>query len=169
MQRMLVFAAFVFDNKVRCHYSILAYSKAQGQTMNQKKNNLLSFLRENIRRADVLLLVLFIVIGLAMTLLTAGFSSSGQKVVISVGGKEYGTYRLSVDRTITIRQKGHVNKVRIRDGRVSMVYSDCRNQICVHHHAIDKTSQQIVCLPNQVMLRIEGKDSDDTIDAVSGN
>ena len=44
--------------------------------MNQKKNNLLSFLHENIRRADVLLLVLFIVIGLAMTLLTAGFSSS---------------------------------------------------------------------------------------------
>lgn len=47
------------------------------------------------------------------------------------------------------------NRVVVRDGRVWMEWSDCANQVCVHAGEIGEAGQQIVCLPNRVMVRIE--------------
>ena len=47
------------------------------------------------------------------------------------------------------------NRVAVRDGRVWMEWSDCANQICVHSGKISEAGQQIVCLPNRVIVRLE--------------
>ena len=92
-------------------------------------------------------------------------SVTGQKAVVTVAGKTYGTYSLSQNQTVTIKQNGHTNKFSIKNGYVQMTYSDCKNQICVNKGKINQTSQSIVCLPNKVVITIQGGDS--KYDAVS--
>lgn len=132
-----------------------------------EKQRLVTFLKREIKKADILLVIVLLLMGLAMTFFFGGMSTKGDKAVISVGGKLYGIYSLKKDRTIVIRKNGHINVVSIKDGKVRMDSASCKNQLCVKHKAITASKQQIVCLPNRVMIRIVGKDSHDQVDAFS--
>lgn len=125
-------------------------------------------MRNVIRKGDIILLIALILFGLALSWFSVRNNITGQKVIVRVGGKEYGTYTLDKNRTITIRQNGHKNVIVIKNGKAFMKFSDCKNQICVHHASISSTRETIVCLPNKVTLEIEGKDNGgDQIDAKS--
>ena len=43
----------------------------------------------------------------------------------------------------------------IKEGYVYMEYADCPDQICVKHKAISKNGEMIICLPNEVFVRVE--------------
>lgn len=120
-------------------------------------------MRKIIRKADIVLFVCLLVIGLGLSWLSVAGSVTGSRVLVSVNGKPYGTYSLSKDQTVTIRQHGHTNKFTIKDGAVQMTHSDCRNQNCVETGSIRRTSQSIVCLPNRVMIEIKGGGEYDAI------
>ena len=70
------------------------------------------------------------------------------------------------DRTIEIDNEGHTNVIVIEDGTVRMESSSCKNQICVDHGRISLIGDSIVCLPNRVVVEIEGKGGD--ADVISG-
>lgn len=108
-----------------------------------------------IKKADILLALALIILGIAGSYALAAGEAPGEKVVISVDGKEYGTYSLMENREITIRHDHHVNRVAIKDGRVSMASSDCAGDDCVRRGFISQTSQTIVCLPNKVLIEIQ--------------
>ncbi len=73
--------------------------------------------------------------------------------------------------TVTIRQNNEIvycgaltvnaeiplehNTAVVCDGKVYMKDADCANQICVHHPAIQKSGETIVCLPNRVVIEVE--------------
>ncbi len=118
-----------------------------------------------ITKADIILFIILILIGIGLSWFSIAGSVTGQKAVVTVAGKTYGTYSLSQNQTVTIKQNGHTNKFSIKNGYVQMTYSDCKNQICVNKGKINQTSQSIVCLPNKVVITIQGGDS--KYDAVS--
>lgn len=118
-----------------------------------------------IKKADIVLFVILVAVGLALSAWSFAAGDSGQKAVVTVDGKLYGTYSLAEDQTIEITQKNHLNKITIKNGAVQMSYSDCRNQVCVDDGRISRTNQSIVCLPNKVMVEITGKEAD--LDAVA--
>lgn len=97
-------------------------------------------------------------------------SDSGQKVQIMCRGELIGLYPLDRDEDIEILRDGHRNLVSIRDRKVRMEESDCKNQICVNTGTISRTGELIVCLPNQVIVEIiqsaQGGDEHEEIDAV---
>lgn len=109
-----------------------------------------------IRKADIILAILLIIAGLAVSYAFAAGNQTGQTVYIMVEGEEYGYYSLLEDQTVSVEQDGHINKITIKDGKVSMAFSDCRNQDCVLQGEISDTSQSIVCLPNKVVVEIRG-------------
>lgn len=118
-----------------------------------------------IKKADIALFVLLILIGLGLSWWSLASGTQGQKVVVTVDGKLYGTYSLVENQTVEIRQRGRLNKITIKDETVQMSYSDCRNQVCVKDGRISRTNQSIVCLPNKVMVEITGGEED--FDAIS--
>jgi hypothetical protein len=118
-----------------------------------------------ITKADIILFIILIIIGIGLSWFSIAGSVTGQKAVVTVDGKTYGSYSLARSQTITIKQNGHTNKFSIKNGYVQMTYSDCKNQICVNKGKINQTSQSIVCLPNKVVITIQGGDS--KYDAVS--
>ena len=87
-----------------------------------------------------------------------GFRISGQRshntILITVDGKEFGTYSLSKDQVIHI---GDTNVCEIKDGKVTMIEATCPDHYCMKQKAVDEHGGSIICLPNKVV--IEGKDS----------
>ena len=110
-----------------------------------------------IKKADIVLFILILIFGLAVSWWSLTTNISGDKAIVTVDGDLYGTYSLLEDQTIEVVQAdGHTNYITIKDGTVSMAYSTCKNQVCVNAGAISETKDSIVCLPNKVMIEIQG-------------
>ena len=126
----------------------------------------------SLRKADILLFFSFLALAALIAVLPLMRSSGGeQKVRIISGGEITGIYPLENDIDVEVRRDGHLNIVSIKDKKVYMEYSDCRNQICVHTGEITRPGDTIVCLPNYVIVEITGSegggDEDDSVDVIA--
>ena len=123
-----------------------------------------------IKKADIVLFILILVFGLAVSWWSLTTNTGGDKAIVTVDGELYGTYSLYENQTIEVVQKnGHTNYITIKDGTVSMAYSTCKNQVCVDAGAISETKDSIVCLPNKVMIEIQGsKTEGGGVDVITG-
>lgn len=88
--------------------------------------------------------------------------SAGSTVLIEADGKLYAKYSLLEDQTVEVERKdakgrSYSNTVVIKDGKVTVTESTCVNQVCVKHGAIDQAGESIICLPNKLIVKIEGK------------
>ncbi len=110
-----------------------------------------------IRKADILLALALILIGVGASLWISRYSTAGSHVIIESNGKTYGSYSLSENRTVTVTRGKHSNTVRIQDGTVSVTEASCHNQVCVKHKSIRTTGESIICLPNKMIVKIAGK------------
>ena len=123
-----------------------------------------------IKKADIILLIVILAVGIPMSVLSLTAGTGGDKVKISADGQVYGIYPLDEDGEIEVTEDGHTNHITIKDGQVSMSYSTCRNQVCVNTGAISHTKDAIVCLPNRVVVEIisSGKGKGGGEDVISG-
>ena len=123
-----------------------------------------------IKKADVILLIVLIVLGSIITFLSFNGNAKGRLAIVTVDGEIYGMYPLDEDREIKIENGDHQNYIIIKDGYVQMASSSCHNQICVHEGKICMTKDKIVCLPNKVIIEITDrfKRAGGGIDVISG-
>lgn len=112
-----------------------------------------------IKKADIILAVILIAAGLISSALLSFGRDPGSVLSVETDGLVYGTYPLDEDREIEVVQNGHINKITIDKGYVSMSFSDCPNRDCVHHAPISMSGETIICLPNKVVLEIDGTDT----------
>ena len=138
-------------------------------------------MKQYIRKADVILLIVLVVLGLAGSAALAMHqrdADAGAKVVIKSGGSVYATYPLSEDRTVIVpapkqissdgpspdpndeasAQYDYYNTVTISGGNVIVSEASCKNQVCVHHGQISKPGESIVCLPNRLVVSSESEE-----------
>ena len=103
---------------------------------------------------DMILILFFLIIGLAAFIFMQLQGKSGAEVKVSVNNKEYGIYSLDKDQTITIGEDDWQNILVIKDGKANMTKADCPDKICVNHAAISKKGETIVCLPHKVVVEV---------------
>ena len=71
---------------------------------------------------------------------------------------------LSQNRTIRMETGEGYNLVEIMDGGIRVLEADCRDQLCVHQGEARDAGQTIVCLPHELVIRVQGPAGDvDTI------
>ncbi len=93
--------------------------------------------------------------------------SAGDTVKVYVDGEEYAAFPLNEERDIIIKgYAGLDNHLVIKDGEADIVDAHCPDKLCVHQKRISRNRETIVCLPNRVVIEIEGK-SEGEVDAVS--
>ena len=127
----------------------------------------LCYNRPMIKKADIILFILILAVGLFVSFGPLANSALGSEVRITVDGELYGIYDLMEDQKITIENDGHVNVVDISGGSVHMDSASCHNQICVGHAPISISGDSIVCMPNRVVVEITGSEGGD-VDVISG-
>ena len=92
---------------------------------------------------------------------------SGAMVQITQDGQVVGTYSLQQPRTLRYEsQDGGYNIVVIADGKVRVSEASCPDQVCVDQGWISDGTVPVVCLPNRLVIQIEG--GGDGLDSVTG-
>lgn len=103
---------------------------------------------------SVLLFMGFILVAiLGMVFLWGQIQEKGAMAVVTVDGEERYTCSLFIEKEIDI---DGTNKLIIKDGMADMIFADCPDQVCVKHEPISKAGESIICLPNRVVVTIEG-------------
>ena len=83
------------------------------------------------------------------------------RVVVEVDGEVYCEYDMDeVDGIIPISTpNGGENRLYVQEDLVYMDSANCPDKLCVKQGVIRDGTVPIVCLPNKVVVRIEGRDS----------
>ncbi len=123
------------------------------------------------RKTDLYVPAAAVFISVAVFLLSSipmmAGNKGGEWVVVTVSGERYAVLPLDEDREITIPgENGLDNLLVIRDGYADIAEADCPDKICVHQRKIHYKGETIVCLPNRVVISIEGGEEGE-VDAVS--
>lgn len=117
-----------------------------------------------IKKADVIFIFIILFISfLTVIFYRMYYQENGVWVVVYQNGTEIDRYDLGVDG---IYLENNTNTIEIKDGKVDMIDSDCKNQICVNHIPIEKVGETIVCLPNKIVVVIEGEQEENTLDSI---
>lgn len=121
--------------------------------------------KNGLKKNDKILIILVIVIAAAAFLFyfINGRQDAGS-VTVKVDGVIQGIYDLSVNQQIEINDGSNVLK--IIDGKADMIEADCPDKLCVNQKAISKNHENIICLPNKVIVEIESMENSE-FDAVT--
>lgn len=113
------------------------------------------------RRNDIVFILALVIICTFVGLSFFFFRETGDSVTVTVDGTTYGTYALSNDVTVEIKNAdGEItNTLVIKDGKAHVEYASCPDGICVAHKPISREGESIVCLPNRVVITVVSSES----------
>ena len=134
-------------------------------------------MRKRFGRNDIILISVIVIISVALLLIWKLVYLKGLKgqdtdsdacVEVTIDGRAYGTYPLSKDDTIEIKNgDGDVtNTLVIMGGVADMTSADCPDHLCVKQKAISTEGESIICLPNKVVVTVKS-DTKSDIDSIS--
>jgi hypothetical protein len=85
---------------------------------------------------------------------------------IEVSGQRDARLAVAVDTVREVPGPLGMTSIEVRDGRIRVLSSPCSLKLCVKAGWIDRAGEMIVCLPNEVVIRLPG-DLPGGIDALS--
>lgn len=116
--------------------------------------------RNFIQKRELNLIVAILVIsGLLSAIFYAGNRKAAKEVLVTVDGQAVATLDLNKDTDMIINgYAGGTDHLIIKDGYASITDASCPDKVCVRTGKIHKTGELIVCLPNRVVVSIEGEE-----------
>lgn len=116
-------------------------------------------MRITTRRIALCLVLLVVTVG--SFFLSKTPASLGETVIIEVKGNAVYKGLLSEDRKITIKATYGLVRIQIKGNKVAVVAAECPNRICVRAGWRSHTGESILCTPNELVIRILGKQDHD--------
>ena len=101
----------------------------------------------------------------AITAVSAYEPGGGQAGAVIKGRDGEWVYPLTTDRELRVAGPLGDTVIEIRGKSLRVEDSPCPNTTCVATGSIDRPGQWLACLPNQVIVRIEGRRQDGGVDA----
>lgn len=87
----------------------------------------------------------------------AALAPPGRTLIVEKSGRVIFTAPLDQPRTAVLKGPLGETLVRIEDGHACVVSSPCRNQVCIGMGRITRSGQMLACVPNGILVRIEGE------------
>jgi len=111
--------------------------------------------RGDIKVIFIILIVVVLSYGYAFFM---GFSNEDKLVRITKNQEVIHEFKIneSYENQFTIHDEDHINIIEIKNGEVSVIESNCLNQICVRHQPIGIPGQTIICIPHKLVVEIIG-------------
>ncbi len=113
---------------------------------------------------DILLIIFVVIIALYFNFYlskTMKQPIENGNVVVYYKNEIYDTYDLSTNQQINININEGFNELEIKNGVVNMIDANCPDSYCVKDKPIEYNNQSIVCLPHQVLVKIENTEDSD--------
>ena len=100
------------------------------------------------------ILIIFLIAAAGIFLTVRGLGQKGSRVVVNAAGVKY-EYSAELDGTYTVAGELGPTTFEIKGGRVRITDSPCPNKTCISQG----WHNPLVCLPNKVMITVEGENS----------
>ncbi|MBO4320090.1 MAG: NusG domain II-containing protein [Treponema sp.] len=121
--------------------------------------------KAGIRPGDILVILLCLALIVLSFVFIKAHGGDKKSLVVIAMGKEY-SYSMDQDGTYEVQGRLGVSVIEVKDGRVRFLESPCPTKSCVQHTAISAVGEWSACLPNEILVRIEGNESEE-MDALS--
>lgn len=126
---------------------------------NEKKINY------KLKKNDVVLIIIIVAVAVLAFLLHNVIGGKGAScVTVKVNGEIQGVYSLAEEQEIEIN--GGTNILVIKNGKADMIEADCPDKLCVNQKAVSKNNENIICLPNKVIVEVDSSENSE-FDAVT--
>jgi len=126
--------------------------------MSQKADNhFFSKILKIITPGDKILVVLILALGVFSLVALKHLRQVGDSVIIEVNGQVVQQLELNTSQVITVNGSIGKTTIKIDQGEAQVIHSDCPEQICVKTGKVHRAGEIIVCVPNKVVVKIEGK------------
>lgn len=123
-------------------------------------------MKPSIKFLDVL--IILIACGLIIiSLYTAYIKPVGKSQILIQGQNSEWIYNLDSEETVMVNGPIGHTIVRISDGVAWVESSPCSNQNCVAMGIVRRNGQWTACLPNEVLVIVQGSGEDNEVDAVT--
>ena len=109
---------------------------------------------------DILIILLVAGCGIFLTVRSAR-AQRGARICVNANGVQY-EYSASADGVYTVEGELGPTTFEIKDRHVRIIDSSCPNKTCV----AQSWHNPLVCLPNKVMITVEGEGGKDTAKGV---
>ena len=118
-------------------------------------------------RSDKILIILLVLSNAGLFYYFGAGFNRGDWVVIKVAEQQVARFPLMTARVIQVQGPLGTTEVEINQGRARIVRSPCKLKVCIKSGYIQYADRLSACLPNKVVVRIEGE-SQRGLDAVVG-
>ena len=105
---------------------------------------------------DKILIALCILFNAGLFYCFGSGMGQGSWVVIEVDQKRVAHYSLYKDQITDVEGPLGITEVEIRDGKARILRSPCKLIVCIKSGYIQYADRISVCLPNRIVVRIEG-------------
>ena len=111
-----------------------------------------------INKKDIIVIISLVMIS-AFLFIIIEFTKpeSDAENVLVISNNTQKTYSINENQTIKL-ENGCI--IEIKDKKVSMKESKCKDEICVKMGKIEKSGDKIICLPKNTIIRITGKNEE---------
>ena len=92
-------------------------------------------------------------------------TSSGAMAVVTVDGKEIGRYPLGKSGTCPLN--GGTNILVVENGEAWVSEADCPDKVCMGMGKISRNGEFIACLPNRLLVVVEGAAEQSPVDGMT--
>ena len=111
------------------------------------------------------LLVAALVLFFVMRSLQARDTGTGAQAVVTVDGKEIGRYPLKKNGTFPLN--GGTNILVVENGEAWVSEANCPDKVCMGMGKISRNGEFIACLPNRLLVVVEGAAEDSPVDGMT--
>ncbi|CEI72129.1 MULTISPECIES: NusG domain II-containing protein [Romboutsia] len=125
---------------------------------------------KSLKKLDIIIIVSLLILSFVPSII---FSKSLSKnfnstyVSIKVNGKFYDNIPLSSfkdEKTFTIKSKHGTNDVLVKDNKIKIIKANCKDELCIKQGEISNVGENIICLPNELIIEIKGAEKDSSSD-----
>jgi len=108
--------------------------------------------------------VLILLLGVVASFFLIDQRPQGARLVVEQGGRVVFTAPLRDDRTVVLPGPHGETVVTIRHGRACVAAASCPNKVCMGMGEVSRRGELIACVPNALLLHIEGDAGDEAKD-----
>jgi len=123
------------------------------------------------KKSDIVLIIILLAATFALLFVfTLNTTKSNDNLFAAVyaDGELFGRFPLNSDAEIEILDSsGKLTNVLVTaNGQASVVFADCPDKLCQRSGKISSKTQIIACLPNRVVIEIEGETINHEVDGI---
>ena len=102
---------------------------------------------------------IFIIFSISFIIRKNSSTSTDALVRVYIDSNVYAEYKLSDEVCVDITTQYGTNHIVIKDNKVYVSDATCPDKVCVKHAKIYRADEQIICIPNHLVVRILQEES----------